>query len=68
MDIRERFQSVEFDEDQADISSTLSDAFADLAETVEDLLPDSREKSLVLTNIEQASMWSNACLARNPMD
>jgi hypothetical protein len=27
--------------------------------------PDSREKSLALTNIEQAMFWANAAIARN---
>ena len=27
--------------------------------------PDSREKSLAITNLEQAMMWANASIARN---
>lgn len=27
--------------------------------------PDSREKSLALTKLEEASMWANASIARN---
>jgi hypothetical protein len=27
--------------------------------------PDSREKSLAMTNLEQAVMWANASIARN---
>ena len=27
--------------------------------------PDSRERSLALTNLEQAVMWANAAIARN---
>ncbi len=27
--------------------------------------PESREKSLALTNLEQAVMWANAAIARN---
>ena len=37
----------------------------ELAETVDRLAPDSREKSLALTNIEQAVMWANAAVARH---
>lgn len=34
------------------------------AHAMEDLLPDTREKSLVHTKIEEASMWAKAALAR----
>jgi hypothetical protein len=36
-----------------------------LAQLVLDLCPDSRERSLALTNIEQSVMWANASIARN---
>lgn len=36
-----------------------------LAEVFEDLCPDSREKSLAITNLEEAVMWANAAIARN---
>ena len=37
----------------------------ELAELIEKNCPDSREKSLAHTNIEQAVMWANAAIARN---
>lgn len=37
----------------------------ELADLIDDLCPDSREKSLAITNLEQASMWANASIARN---
>lgn len=36
-----------------------------LAETINTLCPDSREKSLAMTNLEQAVFWANASIARN---
>jgi hypothetical protein len=36
-----------------------------LAQTIEENCPESREKSLALTGIEQAVMWANASIARN---
>lgn len=36
-----------------------------LAKAIDELCPDSREKSLALTNLEQAVMWANASIARN---
>lgn len=35
-----------------------------LALTIEDYCPDSREKSLAMTKIEEAVMWANASIAR----
>ena len=37
----------------------------ELAELIEECCPDSREKSLAFTNLEQAGMWANASIARN---
>lgn len=36
-----------------------------LAEFIDEKCPDSPEKSLALTNLEQAIMWANAAIARN---
>lgn len=32
---------------------------------IDERIPDSREKSLALTNLEQASFWCKAAIARN---
>lgn len=36
-----------------------------VAETLNDLLPEGREKSLAFTHLENALFWANASLARN---
>jgi hypothetical protein len=36
----------------------------DLANNINKLVPDSREKSLALTKLEEVMMWSNAGIAR----
>ena len=36
-----------------------------LAETINNNCPDSREKSVALTKLDEVSMWSNASIARN---
>ena len=36
-----------------------------LAAYINEYCPDSREKSLALTKIEEAVMWANAAIARN---
>lgn len=37
----------------------------EFAVMINDLCPDSREKAVALTNLEQAVMWANASIARN---
>ena len=51
-------------DDQADRYQELRDAGGSVAHLIDMLCPDSREKSLALTNIEQAIMWANAAIAR----
>ena len=36
-----------------------------LAYEIEEKCPDSREKSLAMTKLEEAVMWANASIARN---
>lgn len=37
----------------------------ELAELLNESCPDSREKSLAVTSLEEAVMWANASIARN---
>lgn len=37
----------------------------DMARTLLENCPDSRERSIALTNLEQAIFWANASIARN---
>lgn len=37
----------------------------ELAYLIDELCPDSREKSLAITKLEEVSMWANASIARN---
>lgn len=37
----------------------------ELAYLIDSECPNSREKSLAMTNLEQAVMWANASIARN---
>lgn len=48
------------------------DKFVDLREKAKELAllinescPDSREKSLAMTKLEESNMWANAAIARN---
>lgn len=37
-----------------------------LALLLEEIVPDGREKSLAVTNLEQVIFWANAAIARRP--
>lgn len=37
----------------------------DFATTINDLAPESRDKSLAITKIEEAVFWANAAIARH---
>jgi hypothetical protein len=39
-----------------------------LAVVINDLAPDSREKSLAMTSLEEAVFWANAAIARNEQE
>lgn len=43
-------------------------AACDFARRVLELVPEGREKALAVTKIEEAMMWANAGIARNPVN
>lgn len=45
--------------------TAIRDKAKELAELINELCPDSREKSLAVTSLEECSMWANASIARN---
>lgn len=48
------------------LHETLRSAALELALRIHDLCPDSREQSVAITKTEEALMWANAAIARNP--
>ena len=48
-----------------DSHEAIRDACLQHAEFLEGLLPDSREKSLAITKLEEVMFWANAGIARN---
>jgi hypothetical protein len=52
-------------EGQPEKYTALREKAKELAYLIADLAPDSREKSLALTKLEESIMWANASIARN---
>jgi hypothetical protein len=51
--------------DQALRYEMIRDRARQFAEFINEKCPDSREKSLAVTHLEDAVMWANAAIARN---
>lgn len=52
-------------EGQPEKYTALRDKAKELAYLIDELCPQSREKSVALTELETAIMWANASIARN---
>lgn len=64
-DLSIRFGFHPADEDKGRKHDMARQTCQDAAEYFDDTLPDGREKSLVLTKLEEAMFWANAAIARN---
>lgn len=51
--------------DQTDRYSDLRQTAREFAALINAYCPESREKSLAITHLEEAVMWANASIARN---
>lgn len=51
--------------DQSEKYNVLRNKAKELAYEIERLCPNSREKSLAMTKLEESTMWANASIARN---
>ena len=63
-DIANRFQYHAPDEQRAQRHATVRKYIGDLAGLLNMDLPEGREKSLVMTHLEEAMFWANAAIAR----
>ena len=52
-------------DDQPQKYQGIRDSAKNLAYLIESFVPDSREKSLAITKLEEAVFWANAGIARN---
>ena len=52
-------------EGQPEKYTAIREKSKELAYLIDDLVPNSREKSVAMTKLEEVSMWANAGIARN---
>ena len=64
-DLKNRFTYKAPKPDQVERYELIRSRALGLADMLATLCPQSREKSLAFTNLEQAVMWANAAIARN---
>ena len=63
-ELKTRFTYHSPSKSQAGCYEALREHGREIAEAIDDLCPESREKSLAFTKIEEAIMWANAGIAR----
>lgn len=49
----------------ADAHGTVREICSGVSGALNEILPDSREKSLAMTHLEETMMWANAAIARH---
>jgi hypothetical protein len=54
--------------EKADEHASARQSCRRLADHLNDLLPDGREKSLAITHLEEVMFWANAAIARSTGD
>lgn len=64
-DLVKRFTYHAPKEGQPEKYEALRDRARNLSFLIEDLCPESREKSLAITKLEEVVFWANASIARN---
>lgn len=66
-DIENRFTYHAPDAEKVERHELVRDLGKHLAEGLNVLLPEGREKSLAITHLEEVVFWANAAIARNPV-
>lgn len=65
-DLHNRFDYHPADQAKGEKHALMRSYCLALATSIQELVPDGREKALALTKVEEAMMWANAGIARNP--
>lgn len=64
-ELENRFSYHSPKEGQPEKYTAIREKAKELAHMIDELCPNSREKSVSMTNLETAVMWANASIARN---
>ena len=64
-ELKNRFKYHEANPTKVQKMENLRKNFLALAELIDAMCPEGREKSLAITNLEQAQFWANASIARS---
>jgi hypothetical protein len=64
-DVVSRFEFRPVTPDTVAVIESVRAAVIDLARALDELLPDCREKTLAIIQLEQAHFWADAAIARN---
>lgn len=64
-ELQKRFGYHKANERTIPMHQEIREMFLDLAENLNEMLPEGREKSLAFTTLQEAAMWSNASVACN---
>lgn len=64
-DLETRFKSHNVDDNKRKNLETVRHRTKALAYLFDDLCPDSREKEIAISKLEEAMFWANASIARN---
>lgn len=63
-DLERRFRYHKPNDQTVETIASYREQFLALARSINKLVPEGREKSLAITALEEAQMWTNAALAR----
>lgn len=63
--IENNFKYHKPNEGQPEKYTALREKAKELAYLIDELCPNSREKALAITKLEESTMWANASIARN---
>ena len=66
--ISERFEHKKPNEEGVKVIQDTRDACKDLAVLLDRIVPESREKSLAITKLEEVSMWANKAIVFHPRE
>lgn len=66
MAIRSEFQVHMLNERGVEVASAIAEVFSATLDTIDKLVPPGRERSLVVTKLQEAAFWAKRGVAVNP--